>query len=306
MNCTYYVINEEQAKRAQGMWSFSDYIYGSETDEYEQRVDEVYALGEQAIEKGVDAEKVAYHCDRFAKRYAEWKNSSFAIELQCPSVMIAGPANFPVRKKEKQNAAREKHMALYEAIFSVKDKLQSMMNGTDLIKSSDDDAIERMEHKVKELTDLQVEMKAANAWYRKHGTMAGYQGLTSEEAERQDAEIKGGYSWEQQPYPSYLLTNNNAKLKNAINRLARLKTEKAKPTRETKQNEHFTVVENTELMRLQLIFPDKPNEEIRTALKSHGYKWSPTNNAWQRQLTDNARRSVKYIEKAVCGNETDE
>lgn len=57
----------------------------------------------------------------------------------------------------------------------------------------------------------------------------------------------------------------------------------------------FQVVENAELMRLQLIFDGKPDETTRTALKRHGFRWSPKNSAWQRQLTDNARYSVKQL-----------
>lgn len=211
MDIIYYEVDEKRAKSAKGMWSFSDYVNGSETFEYKKRVDEIFALGEQAINKGVSEEKIYYYCDRFAKQYAEWKNRSFTIELQCPSVMICGPANFPVRKKEKQNAARDKHNELYHKIFSVKDKFRSMISGTELIKSSDDDAIERLEHKVEKLEALQNDMKAANAWYRKYGTMTGYNGQTAEEATEADKEIKGGYSWQQQPYPSFMLTNEERK-----------------------------------------------------------------------------------------------
>lgn len=298
MKIKYYEVDEEQARRAMAMWSFSEYRTGSETEEYKQRVDEIYAMGEQAIAEGIDAEKVESYCDRFAKQYADWKNKSFEIELRCPSVMIAGPSNFPVRKKEKQNAARDRHMELYKQIFSVKDKLHSMINGTEIIKSSDNDAVERLETKVKEAEALQAEMKAANAWYRKHKTMAGYKDMTDDEAARIDAEIRNKYSWEQKPYSSYLLTNNNAKLKNTRERLERLAKVKSEPVTE-EEYKHFKAVRNTELMRLQLIFDGKPSEAVRAALKSNGYRWSPKNGAWQRQLTNNAIYSMKYIEE-VC------
>ena len=55
------------------------------------------------------------------------------------------------------------------------------------------------------------------------------------------------------------------------------------------------MVENTELMRLQLIFEDKPDEEIRDILKRNGFKWSPKNVCWQRQLTGNAKYSLKQV-----------
>jgi hypothetical protein len=37
--------------------------------------------------------------------------------------------------------------------------------------------------------------------------------------------------------------------------------------------------------RVQLVFPTKPDEQTRETLKRAGWKWSPINEAWQRQLT---------------------
>lgn len=56
------------------------------------------------------------------------------------------------------------------------------------------------------------------------------------------------------------------------------------------------VIQNTELNRLQLEFKDKPNDETRKTLKSNGFKWSPKNQTWQRQLTKNAIYSLKRIQ----------
>jgi hypothetical protein len=55
------------------------------------------------------------------------------------------------------------------------------------------------------------------------------------------------------------------------------------------------VFQNTADNRLQLFFPGKPEEETIQKLKSRGFKWSPRNKAWQRQLTPNALRVVSYI-----------
>ena len=45
---------------------------------------------------------------------------------------------------------------------------------------------------------------------------------------------------------------------------------------------------NKEGNRLQIFFHDKPDKETRAALKSNGFRWSPSVGAWQRQLNDNA------------------
>ena len=59
------------------------------------------------------------------------------------------------------------------------------------------------------------------------------------------------------------------------------------------------MVENAENMRLQLFFEDKPNEKIRSLLKSHSFRWSGKNKCWQRQLTNNARFSYKRLKEEL-------
>ena len=58
------------------------------------------------------------------------------------------------------------------------------------------------------------------------------------------------------------------------------------------------IVEDATDMRIRIIFDEIPNEQIRTLLKSYGFKWSPKNSAWQRQLTTNGIYSTKrFLEK---------
>ena len=45
----------------------------------------------------------------------------------------------------------------------------------------------------------------------------------------------------------------------------------------------------------QILFDEKPGEETRNTLKANGFKWSPREGAWQRQLTDNARAALRQI-----------
>ena len=47
---------------------------------------------------------------------------------------------------------------------------------------------------------------------------------------------------------------------------------------------------------IQLVFDEKPSEEQRRTLKRNGFVWSPTNEAWQRQLNANAIRAANYID----------
>lgn len=293
----YYEINEAAAKQAREMWSFSEYESGSKTAEYRAAVDRCYAK----VDKLPDdlKEKGEILADRYARRLAEWYNKQFRIEMMCPSVMISGGSNFPVRKKEKQNAAQDRHYQLYDEIQAIPEKISGLLRGVNIIKSSDADAIEQLKAKAKKAEALQAEMKAVNAYYRKHKTLKGYKDYTDEKAAKLDDAIKNSM-WGV-PFPPYELTNNNAKIKNTKARIAqleRLKNE-AEAAAEQPQDEYrtdlFKVVENAEIMRIQLFFDDKPDGDTRTILKKHAYKWSPSNGCWQRQLTNNAKYDLKRL-----------
>jgi hypothetical protein len=55
------------------------------------------------------------------------------------------------------------------------------------------------------------------------------------------------------------------------------------------------VVRNKDVDRLQLLFSGKPSDTTRDLLKKNGFKWSPRFTAWQRQLTENAEKSLQRL-----------
>ena len=60
----------------------------------------------------------------------------------------------------------------------------------------------------------------------------------------------------------------------------------------------FQVERNTDINRLQLKFDGKPPENVRSILKSNGFRWSPREGAWQRQLGANSEGSLtRVVEK---------
>ena len=119
----YYPINEGAARRAKEMNSFSDYKEGSATAEYRAMVDKAAAIAEKQKSR-VDPmyhEKIDHLLDTYARKLAENMNQGFAIDARVPSVLIAGPSNFPVGKKEKQNRARDSNMEEWRHIQGLLD-----------------------------------------------------------------------------------------------------------------------------------------------------------------------------------------
>lgn len=109
------------------MNSFSDYQPGSATAEYRHYVDEAFALAQEQ-KKRVDPmyhEKIDSLLDTYARKLAANMNHGYEIDARVPSILIAGGSNFPVRQKEKQNAARDSNMQEWQYIQGLLDKIRS-------------------------------------------------------------------------------------------------------------------------------------------------------------------------------------
>ena len=283
----YYTINEGAARRANDANSFYDYKPGSATAEYRQMVDKAVEIGEQQ-KKRVDPmyhEKIDSLVDTYARKLAENMNSSFSIEARVPSILIAGGSNFPVRKKEKQNAARDRNMVDWNEIQGLLDKIRS--TGMGGISADDPQAITKLEAKLEKLQSAQETMKAVNAYYRKHKTLDGCPNLSAERIEAMKAEMSSQWHIDDKPYPSWALSNNNAEIRRIKGRIAEL-TKKQETAYAGWEFDGGTVEMNREDNRLQIFFEEKPDEKTRETLKENGFRWSPKAGAWQRQLNDNA------------------
>ena len=283
----YYAINEGAARRANGVNSFYDYKPGSATAEYRQMVDKAVEIAEHQ-KKRVDPmyhEKIDSLVDTYARKLAENMNSSFSIEARVPSILIAGGSNFPVRKKEKQNAARDRNMEDWNEIQGLLDKIRS--TGMGGISADDPQAIQKLEAKLEKLQSAQDTMKAVNAYYRKHKTLDGCPALSAERIEAMKAEMSSQWHIQDKPYPSWALSNNNAEIRRIKGRIAEL-TRKQETAYAGWEFDGGTVEMNREDNRLQIFFEEKPDEQTRETLKENGFRWSPKAGAWQRQLNDNA------------------
>lgn len=62
------------------------------------------------------------------------------IDARVPSILISGGGNFPVAKKHKQNAARDRNYGEYAEISKLLDKIRSVGMGG--ISADDDLAVE--------------------------------------------------------------------------------------------------------------------------------------------------------------------
>ena len=185
----YYPINETLARQANMMNSHYEYKAGSATAEYHAMVDEAAAIAEKqkARTDPMYHEKIDRLLDTYARKLADNFNENFEIQTRCPSILVAGRANFPVRKKEKQNAASDQNTEEYRRIRGLLEKIRS--TGMGGVSSDDGSAIARLRANLESRERIQEEMKAVNAYYRKNGTLQGRPLLTLEDTARLEVEM---------------------------------------------------------------------------------------------------------------------
>lgn len=178
--------------------------------------------------------------------------ASLAAKSRCASTMITGGANFPVARNEKAlESERKKTQAMFDFLDKARKANEPKVEY--FVKSNDANVIEK----------LQAELDAAKLHH------AQLKALPASER-----------SWYDLPYAL-------DKLKRIETRLASITAMKSRENKE-KMYGDVKVVWNYDAMRLQLIFDGKPSQDMIARLKKSAFKWSPTNTAWQRQLTRNA------------------
>ena len=275
--------------------SFSDYVPGSATAEYRRAVDRAADIAEQQkrVVDPIHHEKIDRLLDTYARKLAENMNQGYAISARVPSILIAGSSNFPVRQKEKQNRAADANMAEWQQIQGLLDKIRGTGRGG--ISADDPEAVQKLKSKLAGLEQEQERMKAVNAYYRKHKTLDGCPQLTPDEVERRKAAMARSWRADPHPYESYLLTNNNANIRQTKKRIEELSAKKETEF-EGWSFEGGEVKMDLQANRLRVFFHEKPDRDTCSAMRHGGFRWAPSVGAWQRQLTNNAIWTATHMD----------
>ena len=185
--------------------------------------------------------------------------------------------------------------------------------GTGGISSDDPEAVQKLQRQIDAAQASQDKMKAANKIIKRVAKKGNVTSFDSDEffAYRLElAEACGdgvaNSAWQLlQPdfcgrigFASYQLTNNNANIKRMQKRIDELRKAAERETVEIEKGD-YKVIQNTEENRLQFIFDGKPSAEARQVMKSNGFRWAPSQKAWQRQLTNSAIWSGKMAMKEL-------
>ena len=281
-----------------------------EQESFGNSISELYTSNlEQAKQTGA-LEAYNYAFDKgysyILKNYLEM----VGIRARTFSTAITGGAGITERKiASNEKLMRSEHERLLKHI-DLQEKLQERLakiakntpadqyEEGDVIKSTDNNAITKLQQKLKMLQDRKTMLKngvVAAKEYQKSKDISVFKqyNIDSETTEQIINHIdKGGKPTEKDMYSWFTMPYLNRDIKEVENRIATLEKNQAKGTDET-LIEGGKIVYNGEAQRLQIFFDGIPSKEVREALKSHAFKWAPTAKAWQRTLTENAKYAVR-------------
>lgn len=227
---------------------------------------------------------------RYIAKYSEWLSAL----SRTFSVLVTGAGNFNNRRHEKMNryerSARERFENWREAVLKRINRQHRLVGWEE---------VERLENKLEKLVELQEKMKAANKIVRnkKLSSVEQYEelealGLSTVLINEVMSEPQ--YSFQKKGFQPYQISNNNAKIK-ATEEAIRRHTAMAESEDSEMPFDGGKVGMCYSEERIRIYFDEKPNSEMIKKLKGSAFKWSPSNRAWQRQLTPNAKYAAKRL-----------
>lgn len=195
----------------------------------------------------------------------------------------------------KMRRASDKAHELYN-LAQAAENSASRAESNYTISSDDPTAIEKLKAKLSSLEREKEGLKQINVLVKKNdvdGLKA--MGLSEQTILKL---FNPQFSYERPGVPAWRITNLSSNMRRVRDRIAeieRLHTDSE--IVEITAND-FKVFEDTADNRICFKFDGKPEESVRSQLKSNGFKWSPSRGLWVRQLNTAGRYAAISLAKA--------
>ena len=166
------------------------------------------------------------------------------------------------------------------------------------VSSDDPEAAAKLRAKVAELEAVCAKMVAANKLVRRKApaseiaAVLGCDEATAAKLYEPDFCGRLGFA-------PFEMTNARAEIRRVRARLEEIERRASAPAPEPIALGDVRIEEADN--RVRVFFPGKPDDATRTALKSRGFRWSPTVGAWQRHASPGAWFDAKAIVDAKGG-----
>lgn len=232
----------------------------------------------------------------YEERYKKYFSSYLNAKSRCFSVMITGAGNFPVRRHEKANRGQHKH---YEIFREWRERAKKAIVRKAKEPKTYSSELERYKAELENLKVCHAKSKEGNKVISK----AKKEGKDiTEYLETEFKIVPHMIKWTMQF--GFNTTNTLANIKRIEQRIKELEAKEAQRNEEPQKEYIFEggkIVVNYEADRIQILHDSRPGAEVIALLKRNAFKWAPSNQAWQRQITANAMYATKQIHKQLKG-----
>jgi len=289
---------------ANNIYSDPEGVAISTQNDYVEHIDAVATnlirIAETPEQKKVAEEEIKKYKDGYIKKFL----AKIDADSRVASPFITGGSNFPKRQMEKRNATSQKRYDEFEeyknkALPRAKRNVEKAFTGE--ISQREFEILKKSAN-----TDLEVVQGIDEKKDRYRGfTRSAFVNSLGGKLERQ---LRNGNVALVEKTLEYVKQEEETRgMKKPIftkrhgifKKLEKAKTQEptVKPTGIIPLKDYVgvSVVNNNDEDRVQLLFDEKPTEEIRRKLKSNGFHWSNKNEAWQRKNTQNGISTSKWI-----------
>lgn len=256
--------------------------------------------------------------ERFAARHVSLTRRAWAMDSRCMSWFVVGPARFPVERNRKRMSSAESAFGLIrEQVIAARKSVERAAFPHGLpggpIRADNPDAPDLIRAKIQRHRDAHAQMKAANAAIRSvkgNDVEAMVQAVVDATGWRESTARKcvvPAQTWMGRGFAAYSLSGELAEIKRLETRLAAIEQNRERGSVESTHNTTagaLRVVENGDAARIQLFFDGKPDSSVRDVLKREGFRWAPSEGAWQRHLNNGGRYAVSRIVSKLQADDT--
>lgn len=242
-----------------------------------------------------------FHAE-YVARYREWVGDLFSKHSRIMSPMITGPARFPGARNAKANSAydsalskfnewrenyKKRTLKRFEALKTPEQRAESEWSCIKADIFSTAKTIYGIDTKSPQHRGYSRSLFVSNLAGRMETLAANGKvellHRASEYIRSLNAQFKENGGKE-------IFTSRHKFWKLVEIAEAKAKAQEERSAKEDVEIEFDggTVVKSFGENRLQIIFDAKPDRAMIDNLKRHGFRWSPTNGAWQRLLNDNS------------------
>lgn len=273
----------------------------NEQRRFANAVNGVYADLDQLAETPEQKSSLLAMMQDFKRDYLARTYEVLSATGKTASSMVTGPARFPVAKNQKalarEQTKKEEFKAWHvRAVSAMRKKLISMRSP----ERAQDHAVEGLKrHFDRDIAEIQA-IDAGTSPMDRTAFTRSIASKLKRLHESGHVEVFGrlrDYVAERQrELPKPILAPNNAVW--SLSATPSEKQGKVEPESSPEEVGSFAggrVINNREAERVQILFDAKPDAAMREKLKRAGWRWSPSNGAWQRQNTANAVASAREI-----------